>query len=141
MTLNLLPIAMQATAILGCNKTFLFYKWINIKVDFMGRDVPEFAPPKSMTGSIQPVSNKMYEQLGLDLNKNYKIVYSPELIQSIAEEIQPDRIVYNNRTFEMVENKNWYETNGYTKVLMVELKELRSNESGSNPIQNKEPNI
>lgn len=141
MTLNLLPIAMQATAILGCNKNFLFYKWINTKVDSIGRDIPEFAPPKPTTGSIQAVSNKMYEQLGLDLNKNYKIVYSSELIQSIAEEIQPDRIVYNNRTFEVVENKNWYETNGYTKVLMVELKELRPNESDSNKLQNKEPNI
>lgn len=126
MTLNLLPIAMSATAILGCNKSFLFYKYLSTELDEMGRDVPQYAPPKLTTGSVQAVSNKMYEQLGLDLNKNYKIVYSSELIQSIAEEVQPDRISYNNRIYEVVENKNWYETNGYTKVLMVELKDAEN---------------
>lgn len=136
MTLNLLPIAMAATAVLGCNKTFQYYRYQETIGDDMGRDVPRYADPKSVTGSVQAVSNKMYEQLGLDLNKNYKIIYSSELIQSIAEKIQPDRIVYDNRTFEVVENKNWYETNGYTKILIVELKELRQNESDSNPIQN-----
>lgn len=136
MTLNLLPIAMAATAVLGCNKTFQYYRYQETIVDDMGRDVPQYADPKPVIGSVQAVSNKIYEQLGLDLNKNYKIIYSPELIQSIAEKIQPDRIVYDNRTFEVVENKNWYETNGYTKILIVELKELRQNESDSNPIQN-----
>lgn len=141
MTLNLLPIAMTATAVLGCNKIFQYYRYQETIVDDMGRDVPQYADPKPITGSVQAVSNKMYEQLGLDLNKNYKIIYSPELIQSIAEKIQPDRIVYDNRTFEVVENKNWYETNGYTKILIVELKELRQNESSSNQIQNQKPTI
>ncbi len=141
MTLNLLPIAMRATAILGCNKNFLFYKWIKNTVDAMGRDVPEYAPPVPATGSIQAVSNKMYEQLGLDLDKHYKIVFSPVLIQSIAEKIQPDRILYNGRTYEVAENKNWYETNGYTKVLMAELKELRVNEGNPNTLQDQKSDI
>lgn len=134
MTLNLLPIAMNATSILGCNKTFLFYKYIGTIIDDLGRDKPDFAEPVRITGSVQPVSNKMYEQLGLDLDKNYKIIYSSALINSIAEDIQPDRVVYDNRTFEIVENKNWYETNGYTKILMVELKELRQDESATDTI-------
>lgn len=125
MTLNLLPIAMAATAVLGCNKIFQYYRYQETIVDDMGRDVPKYADPKPVTGSVQAVSNKLYEQLGLNLDKNYKIIYSPELIQSIAEKIQPDRIVYNNRTFEVVEDKDWYETNGYTRILVVELKELR----------------
>lgn len=141
MTLNLLPIAMAATAVLGCNKTFQYYRYRETIVDDMGRDIPQYADPKPVTGSIQAVSNKMYEQLGLDLDKNYKIIYSPELIQSIAEKIQPDRIVYDNRTFEVVEDKDWYETNGYTRVLAVELKELRTDGSNSNFIQNKKPII
>lgn len=123
MGFNVLNPAMAATAILGCNKSFIFLKYKGTTIDMMGRDVPEFAEPITHTGSIQPVSNKMYEQMGLDLDKNYKTVFCSALMQSIAENIQPDRIIYDGRTFELVENKNWYETNGYTKVLMVELKE------------------
>lgn len=141
MTLNLLPIAMAATAILGCNKKFQFYKYSKTTVDDMGRDVPEFEAPIPQTGSVQAISNKMYEQMGLNLDNNYIVVYSSALIQSIAEKIQPDRIVYQNRTFEVVEDKNWYTTNGYTKALMVELKELRQNEGTTNTIQDQKSNI
>lgn len=138
MVLNLLPIAMNATAILGCNKSFLYYEYLGNELKG-GRDIPRFAEPIPMKGSVQAVSNKTYEQLGLDLNKNYKTVFSTALIASMAEEIQPDRIVYENRTYEVVENKNWYETNGYTKILVVELKEFRDNDT--NKLQNQKPNI
>lgn len=125
MSFNVLNPAMAATAILGCNQTFLFYKRLSSVVDDMGRDVPQYDAPLSLTGSIQAVPNKMYEQLGLNLDKNYKTVFCSALIRSIAEEIQPDRIVYNSKTYDVVENKNWYETNGYTKLLIVENKSLR----------------
>ena len=71
----------------------------------------------------------MYVQLGLDFNRNYKTVFCPALIQSITEKLQPDRIVYDNRTYEVVEDKNLYQTNGWTKVLVVELKELREDDA------------
>lgn len=140
MTLNLLPVAMAATAILGCNKQFQFLKFIKSDIDDMGRDVPEFEEPVILTGSIQPVSNKMREQLGLDLNENYETVFCPTLMESIAEKLQPDRIIYDNRTYEVVEDKNWYITNGWTKALIVEIKSLRNN-GGTDTIQNQKSGI
>lgn len=129
MTLNLLPIAMAATAILGCNKSFDFYKFSGSELDEYGRDIPTYAEAVTLTGSIQAVPNKMYEQLGLDLNKNYKTVFCPALMQSIAESLQPDIIVYDGRRYQIVENKNYYETNGWTKALIVELKNERNTDS------------
>lgn len=125
MTFNLLPVALNATAILGCNKQFQFLRFIKSDIDDMGRDIPQFEKPVLLTGSVQPLSNRMYVQLGLDFNRNYKTVFCPALIQSITEKLQPDRIVYDNRTYEVVEDKNLYQTNGWTKVLVVEIKELR----------------
>ena len=101
----------------------------------MGRDVPEFEAPKTLTGSIQPVSNKMREQLGLDLNENYETVFCPALMQSLAKKLQPDRIIYENRTYEIVVDKDWYDTNGWTKALIIELKSLRQeDESNTNTV-------
>lgn len=140
MTLSLLPVAMASTAILGCNKPFQFYRFIKSTIDEMGRDVPEFAAPVTLTGSIQTVSSKIREQLGLNLDDNYETVFCPALMQSIAEKLQPDRIVYDNRTYEIVENKNWYKTNGWAKVLIVEIKSLRKN-GGTDTIQNPESDI
>lgn len=125
---------MAAIAPLGCNKQFTFLKYKGTTIDEMGRDVPEFEEPVTLLGCIQPISNKMYEQLGLDLDKHYKTVFSSALMKSIAESIQPDRIIYQGLTYELVENKNWYETNGWTKAIMVELKETRNDESDTSTI-------
>ena len=69
----------------------------------------------------------MYEQLGLDLEKNYITVFCPQLIQSLAQNSQPDKIIWNNRTFEAVETKDWTNLNGYTKALFAEIKDERNN--------------
>lgn len=127
MTLNLLPIAMSATSILGCNQQFEFYQFQGSTLDDLGRDIPQYSDPMNLKGSIQAVPNKMYEQLGLDLDKNYITVFCPQLIQSLAQNSQPDKIIWNNRTFEAVETKDWTNLNGYTKALFVEIKDERNN--------------
>lgn len=127
MTLNLLPIAMNATSILGCNQQFEFYQFQGSTLDDLGRDIPQYSNPINLKGSIQAVPNKMYEQLGLDLEKNYITVFCPQLIQSLAQNSQPDRIIWNNRTFEAVETKDWTNLNGYTKALFAEIKDERNN--------------
>lgn len=126
MTLELLPIAMDATDILGCNRDFLYYKYLSNSINEIGLEVPVYDEPISYTGSVQAVSNKMYEQMGLDLDKNYKIVYCPQLVKTLAEQDQPDRIFYNGGWYDVVENQNWYETNGFTKFIMVEIKRDRT---------------
>lgn len=129
MTFNLLPVAMAATNILGCNKSFEFYKFKGSTLDEFGRDIPEYFAPVTYTGSIQAVPNKLYEQLGLQLDKNYKTVFCPQLMQSLAEQTQSDIIVYDNKKFQIIENKNWFNQNGYIKILMVEIKNDRQPDS------------
>lgn len=131
MTLNLLPIAMQATAILGCNKTFTYIEYSDTDtiINDIGYEVPKIALQQDYIGSVQAVSNKMYEQMGLDLNKNYKLVYCPELVQSLAEKDHAGRVIYNGLTWDVIENQNWWETNGFTKFIMVEIKRDREDVS------------
>lgn len=131
MTINVLPIAMSATAALGCNKQFEFYEYLSNEINEIGNEVPVYAESVLYTGSIQPVSNKMYEQLGLDLDKHYKVVYCPQLVQSLAEKDIPDRVKYEGKIYDVIENKNWWETNGYTKFLMCEVKAERENGTNS----------
>ncbi len=126
MTFNVLLPAMNATAVLGTNKTVEIYKYSGTVIDEMGRDIAQYEEPISVTGSFQPVSSKMYEQLGLDLSKNYRTLYCPALIEGLAQNEQPDRLVYNGGTYETVENQVWYDTNGWTKAIFCEVKVLRN---------------
>ncbi len=126
---NLLSIVMQATAILGCNKQFTYIEYDEKEtvINDIGVEVPAEKLRAEYTGSVQAVSNKMYEQLGLDLAKNYKLVYCPELVQSMAEKETPGRVLYDGRVWDIIENQNWFETNGFTKFIMCENKSLRDN--------------
>lgn len=121
MVLNLLPIAMQATNILGCNQPILYYQYDRTVTDSMGRDIPQYLDPIPLQASVQAVDNKTYQELGLDLNKHYKSIWAEHPMFSIAERKQPDKIIYNNMTFILVSNTNWSETNGYTQALMVQV--------------------
>lgn len=122
MVLNLLPIAMRATNILGCNKNILYFQYNGTTTDAMGRDIPDYLDPITLGASVQAVSNKTYQELGLDLNKNYKTIWAEHPLFSIAERKQPDKIVYDNLIFQIVENRKWSETNGYTRALIVQIK-------------------
>ncbi len=122
MVLNLLPIAMKATNILGCNKKILYYQYNGTTTDSMGRDIPDYLDPITLWASVQAVSNKTYQELGLDLNKNYKTIWAEHPLFSIAERKQPDKILYDNLTFQIVENRKWSETNGYTRALIIQIK-------------------
>ena len=124
MTLNLLPIAMTATNILGCNKNFEYYEVREVEINDIGIEVPKDAEPQNFKGSIQAASNKLYSQLNLDLTKNYKVVYCPELLKSLAETTIPGKIKYDNKYYDIIENQNWWETNGYTQCIICEVKAL-----------------
>ena len=128
MTFNILNIAMKATNPLGCNRPFTLYKYKRSILDEMGRDVAQYDGGVEYIGSIQPVQNKLYEQLGLDLTKNYKTLYCSTLIEGLAEQAQPDRIIYDGLTYETVENQVWYESNGWTKAIICEVKALREDD-------------
>ena len=131
MTLNLLPIAMSATAILGCNKTFTYIEYSDTEtyVNDIGYEIPVISFQADYTGSVQAVSNKMYEQMGLDLTKNYKLVYCPQFVKGLAEKDVTGTILYNDSTWDIVETQTWWETNGFTKFIMVEIKRDRINVS------------
>ncbi len=130
MTLNLLPIAMQATAILGCNKNFTYIEYSDeteTSINELGYEVPIISFQANYTGSVQAVSNKMFEQMGLDLNKNYKLVCCPQLVKSLAEKDVTGQVLYDSKTWDIIENQNWWETNGFTKFIMCEVKRERLN--------------
>ena len=143
MTLNLLPIAMQATAILGCNKKFTYIEYSDSEttINDLGFEIPVMKFQAEYTGSVQAVQNKMYEQMGLDLSKNYKLVYCPQLIKSLSEKDHTGKILYNDSVWEVIENQNWWETNGFTKFIMVEIKRDRLEDVNTQQIQNQEPDF
>lgn len=80
-------------------------------------------------GMVQAPENSLYQQMGLDLDKNYKIFYGAVSIKGNEEKPQPDRFIYDGKTYETVKNTDWFNYDGWCGVLAVEIKRDRLNDN------------
>ena len=106
-------------------ESYTYYKYMGETVNTMGIAVPSFADGKTITGSVQSPDNSLYQQMGLSLDKNYKIFYGSEDIKGNALQPQPDRFKYDGAMYEVVRNANWFNYDGWCGVLAVEIKKDR----------------
>lgn len=105
--------------------TFQYEKFKSEETNALGINVPTYESPVTIRGSVQSPENSLYEQMGLSLEKNYKIFYGSINIKSNETQTQPDRFIYNGKTFETVKNTNWFDYDGWCGVLAVEVKRDR----------------
>ena len=107
-------------------ESYLYYKFLENTVNELGIEVASYADPVTIDfGSVQSPENSLYQQLGLDFDKNYKIFYGAVEIKGNELQPQPDRFLYDGKLFETVKNTNWFNYDGWCGVLAVELKENR----------------
>lgn len=106
-------------------ETYQYEKFLGEGVNEFGIKVPTYAEPVTISGSVQSPENSLYEQMGLSLEKNYKIFYGSIDIKGNEVQSQPDRFIYDGKTFETVKNANWFNYDGWCGVLAVEVKRAR----------------
>ena len=106
-------------------ENYQFIKFKSEEVNSFGVKVPTYEAPITIRGSVQSPENSLYQQLGLSLDKNYKIFYGSTDIKGNEAQTQPDKFIYNGKTFETVKNANWFIYDGWCGVLAVESKKDR----------------
>lgn len=123
---NLLKLALKIIP----GESYEYLKYEGEQVNALGIKVPTYAQAQTITpdiGIVQSPENSIYQQLGLSLDKNYKIFYGAVNIQGNEEQPQPDRFIYRGKTFETIRNSNWFNYDGWCGVLAVEVKRGRNN--------------
>ncbi len=113
-------------------ESYQFLKYQGEDVNLFGISVPTYATPVTITpanGIVQSPENSIYQQLGLSLDKNYKIFYGATSILGNEAQPQPDRFIYNGKIFETVRNADWFHYDGWCGVLAVEIKRDRENDN------------
>ena len=118
---NLLEIALGVIP----GETFQYEKFTGTVENDIGLNVPQFAAPVTVTGSIQGVELDIYPQLGLDFQKNYRLVYASVNMKGVEEQEVPDRLTFYGLTWSVVKTVPWMNYNGWNGVLLVEDKRER----------------
>ena len=78
-----------------------------------------------MSGSVQPVSSRMYKDLGLDFKKTYIKIYDTELINTMSRNKNSDQIIWDNYLWTISEDVGWSLQGGWNFVLCVKLEEYK----------------
>lgn len=90
----------------------------------VGDTIPVFAAPVDISGSVQPVDKKLYQQLGLNLSKNYRMLWVFGDVQPTGRDRDGDIVLWNGQTWQCESDRDWSDVAEYRKLLLVEVQPL-----------------
>lgn len=115
---NLLRMAM---GVIGAQEV-QWLQFLGKTTNAAGIDVPTFAEPVTVYGSFQAVGQNLLQNLGLDWTKNYATFYATMDFGDVERDKTGDRLVYGGKTFSCESKTPWFEQDGWSRVLCVEIK-------------------
>lgn len=85
-----------------------------------GIEVATYATPITISGSLQPVPRRLYEQYGLNIDKTYYTLYTSGVIQDVTRNVSGDQMIYGGKTFTAESQNEWTPIDGWTGVFWVQ---------------------
>lgn len=102
-------------------QSFQYKKFISRSTNDIGLYVSLYADPICTTGSIQPVSRSLYQEYGLDFQRNYVMLYISRAVIDIGRDVAGDQLIFNRKTYEAISRTAWHGIDGWDSVLCVEV--------------------
>lgn len=90
-------------------------------INSVGDYVSTFAAPVDITGSMQPVNRALYQQLGLNLAKNYSMLYTEANVMPTERDREGDYVDFGGRVWQCESDQDWRAVDGWRKFLCVEV--------------------
>lgn len=97
----------------------IWRKFTGFDIDEQGLKINRYAEGVELTGSVQAVDRNIYDQLGLDQEKEYLAVYAPADIKGVAGQDAPDIVEFGGVVYKVVRNYPWYFYDGWSGVVVV----------------------
>jgi hypothetical protein len=87
----------------------------------IGQDVTKYEPPVTLQGSVQPVPRSLYQQYGLDFQRNYINVYVSKAVLDVERDVSGDMIVFSGNSYQCLSVTPWVAIDGWSAVLCVQV--------------------
>ena len=86
-----------------------------------GMRVTSYAPSMDISGSFQPIPRTLNHQLGLDLQADYAMFYSSQLIADVGRDRSGDQIQFAGGRWQAVSANDWTPVDGWNGLLFVKV--------------------
>ena len=114
---NLLSMASRIIA----QKSFTYLQYLSRSTNGIGMQVPVYASPVPLRGSIQPIPRELMMTLGLDLTKHYENIYVSNRLIDIRRDVSSDKFQFDGATFQGLSMTKWIDLDGWNAILVVEV--------------------
>lgn len=110
---NLLNMALTIIA----KQALVYYRFSGRTQNNVGQDITIYNPPRTIYGSWQPVPRSLYEQFGLDFQKDYFTFYTPTNSLDVTRDISGDQVSFNGQRYQCESNVEWFNLDGWNAIL------------------------
>ena len=105
------------------SQTVQYMRFSGRTTNEIGLDVSTYAEPVNITGSVQAVPRSTYEQLGLDFQKRYIMIYTSAPVVDLQRDVSGDKISVGGKSYQVVSATDWLMMDGWQSVLCVEVED------------------
>ena len=100
---------------------FEYSQFLGRVVNSIGLYESAYGPRVQLLGSIQAVPRNVYQEYGLDLQKNYVTIFVSREVVDLTRKTSGDEAFINGLTLQIISQTNWYHIDGWVSFLAVEV--------------------
>jgi hypothetical protein len=115
--MNLLDMALTLIA----HQSITYYEFAGRTQNSVGQDVTTYDLPKTIVGSFQPIPRNLYQQYGLDFQKDYYTFYTSNDVIDVGRDVSGDQIAFNGERFQCESDVAWFQMDGWVGVICVHI--------------------
>jgi hypothetical protein len=98
-----------------------YYKWLGRTLNPVKQWISAYADPIVIKASVQAVSRNVYQQLGLDLQKQYIKIFAPVDFFDLSRDTSGDKFVWNGHLYQLNSQTDWFIQDGWASCLAVDV--------------------
>lgn len=100
---------------------FQYLSFLRRNTNDIGLDVPVYASPIQARGSVQAVPRELFQQYGLEFQRNYLMFYVSAALLDIKRDVSGDHIIFKGSKFQCVSKTDWFKVDGWIGIIAVEI--------------------
>ena len=114
---NLLNMALTVIA----KQPLTYYQFTGRTQNSVGQDITTYLHGRIIYGSWQPVPRHLYEQFGLDWNRDYFVLYTSNNTIDVSRNVSGDQVAFNGQRYQCESNNEWFNLDGWNGIICVHI--------------------
>jgi hypothetical protein len=103
------------------SQPFQYFPFATRTVQSNGQYRSTYFAPQTVRGSVQAVPRNLFQEYGLDFQRNYFKFFISKRIMDVSRDTSGDMFVFECKNFQVLSITPWHGIDGWVEVLAVQV--------------------